>query len=119
MGEKGELYLESFYLEPATNTFTVYTKSGCPNCTKVKKLLKNEINKDDEILIVDCDDYLIENKAEFLEFIQKKANKEWKTFPMVFYKSDFIGGFDETLKFKEKLDKLIALEKALENEMDF
>ena len=38
---------------------------------------------------------------------------------MVFYKSDFIGGFDETLKFKEKLDKLIALEKALENEMDF
>jgi glutaredoxin len=87
------------YIEPASNNYTIYTKSGCPNCTKVKKLLESESEKP---LIVDCDDWLIEDKPAFLEFIREKAGKECKTFPMVFHNGKFLGGFDETVGFKKK-----------------
>ena len=88
-------------IKHSVNSYTIYTKSGCHNCTKVKNLLKNEKNK---LLLIDCDDYLIENKTEFLEFMKNKIGKEWKTFPMVFDNNIFIGGFDEIKKYKEKLD---------------
>jgi glutaredoxin len=89
------------YIEPAANNYTIYTKSGCPNCTKVKKLLESALEKP---LIVDCDEWLIEDKPAFLEFIREKARKECKTFPMVFHNGEFLGGFDETVRFKEKRD---------------
>jgi glutaredoxin 3 len=89
------------YIEPAANNYTIYTKSGCPNCIKVKKLLESETEKP---LIVDCDEWLIEDKPAFLEFIREKAGKECKTFPMVFYNGEFVGGFDETVSYKEKQD---------------
>ena len=89
------------YIEPATNNYTIYTKSGCPNCTKVKKFLESENKKP---LIIDCDEWLIEDKPAFLEFIREKAGKECKTFPMVFYNGEFLGGFDETKIYKEKQD---------------
>ena len=43
-----------------------------------------------------CDEYLLENKEKFLDFIKTKAEKEYKTFPMVFLEGKFIGGFMET-----------------------
>lgn len=88
------------YIEPAANNYTIYTKSGCPNCTKVKKFLESENEKP---LIINCDEWLIEDKPAFLKFIQEKAGKECKTFPMVFYNGEFVGGFDETKIYKEKL----------------
>jgi len=93
------------YIEPASNNYTIYTKSGCPNCTKVKKLLENE-----KPLIVDCDDWLIEDKPAFLEFIREKAGKECKTFPIVFHNGNFLGGFDETKIYKEKQDAFLDSE---------
>jgi glutaredoxin len=89
------------YIEPALNNYTIYTKSGCSNCTKVKKFIESENEKP---LIIDCDEWLIEDKPAFLEFIREKAGKECKTFPMVFYNKEFIGGFDETKVYKEKQD---------------
>jgi len=88
------------FIEPSKLSYTIYTKSGCPNCTKVKKLLDTIPNT----YIVDCDDYLIEDKPAFLEFIKNKAYREWKTFPIVFYRGDFIGGLTETQAYKEKQD---------------
>jgi len=93
------------YIEPLADNYTIYTKSGCPNCTKVKKLLENK-----KPLIVDCDDWLIEDKPAFLEFIREKAGKECKTFPMVFHNGEFLGGFDETVRFKEKQDAFLDAE---------
>jgi len=87
------------YTQPIKEGYTIYTKSGCPNCTKVKALLTGEPQ-----LIVDCDDYIIEDKISFLEFIKEKSEKEWKTFPMVFHNENFIGGFAEIAKYKEQLD---------------
>jgi len=89
------------YIDPAQDNYTIYTKSGCPNCTKVKKLLESIPVKP---LIVDCDEWLIEDKPAFLEFMREKAGKECKIFPMVFHNGEFLGGFDETKIYKEKQD---------------
>ena len=86
--------------EPFKTGFTVYSKSGCPNCTKVKKLL---IEKKVFFVDIDCDDYIIEDKENFLLFIKERANKEYKTFPMVFNDGNFVGGFTETQDYFNKL----------------
>lgn len=80
---------------PNQQGYTIYSKSGCPNCSKIKKLLDYENPKP---VIVDCDEYLLEDKEGFLKFIETNAKKEWKTFPMVFYNGQFIGGYQEALK---------------------
>lgn len=86
--------------EPLESGFTIYSKSGCYNCTKVKQLLRD---KGIFFLEVDCDEFLLEDKEGFLSFIKEKANKEYRTFPMVFKDGKFIGGFDETQTFVDKL----------------
>jgi len=87
------------YISPSNAGYTIYSKSGCPFCTKAKKLLDNETPKP---ILVDCDDYLLEDKAAFLLFIQKLAETEHKTFPMIFHDGKFIGGFTETKAHYDK-----------------
>ena len=87
------------YILPNSQGYTIYSKSGCPFCTKVKRLLEKEAPSP---LLVDCDDYLLENKEAFLIFIKEMAGKEYKTFPMIFHNGDFIGGFTETKEHYEK-----------------
>ena len=84
------------YELPAKDRYTVYTKSGCKFCVKAKDLLKNET-----IDVIDCDDYLVEDRSAFLEFIKGIVGKEYNTFPMIFGKDGaFIGGFTD-LRDKE------------------
>jgi glutaredoxin len=80
---------------PIQGQFTVYSKSGCINCVKVKNLLKE---KNVEFTMIDCDEFILENKNEFLDFIQNLAGIEYKMFPMVFDNKQFIGGYSETNK---------------------
>ena len=84
---------------PSTEQFTIYSKSGCINCVKVKQLLKSSGKP---FNIIDCDEYLLETKTEFLDFIKTIAKVEYKMFPMVFLNGDFIGGYTETNKYLEK-----------------
>jgi glutaredoxin len=86
--------------KPFENKFTIYSKSGCINCRKVKDLLKTG---NFEYEIIDCDDYILEDKENFLSFIQSYAINEWKSFPMVFYDEKFIGGLNETQNYLETL----------------
>lgn len=88
------------FIEPYEKGFTIYSKSGCINCNKVKSLLKE---KKIIFSVVDCDEYILEEKDNFLLFIKEKANMEYNFFPMVFNDSKFIGGFNETQKYIEKL----------------
>lgn len=85
---------------PEKEQITVYSKSGCIYCTKVKTLLKD---KSMAFNIIDCDEFLLEYKQEFLAFIQTLIGKEYKMFPMVFDNNKFIGGFNETNKYLEQL----------------
>jgi glutaredoxin len=86
--------------KPNDSGFTIYSKSGCPNCLKSKSLLKE---KNLLFNIIDCDEYIIEDKPFFLSFINNLANEEVKTFPMIFYNGKFTGGFIELKNFVDKL----------------
>jgi glutaredoxin len=90
--------------KPSQTNFTIYSKSGCLNCRKIKDLFKNQ---NIEYEIIDCDDYLLEDKENFLLFIQSYSKIEWKIFPIIFHDGKFIGGFNETTKY---LDKLISFD---------
>jgi glutaredoxin len=91
-------------IEPLKNGVTVYSKSGCHNCINVKNLLKNYKIKYPELEfnVIDCDEFLIEDKTVFLSFIKNKANEERKIFPIVFINEKLIGGFTETKEYIEK-----------------
>lgn len=92
--------IELIIPEPKKGELTVYSKSGCPNCTNVKKLLKE---KQVNFIIIDCDDFILEDKVGFLNCIHRLSGQEHKTFPMVFDGTIFIGGFAETGKYLDKL----------------
>ena len=96
------------FLNPSTTCYTIYSKSGCKNCTKVKEMLQTQ---NIPFVIINCDDYLLDNKPAFLEFIMNLTSREWKTFPIVFdNNSQFVGGF---------IDTKIYLEQTLEFMEDF
>lgn len=96
------------YIEPNEKNFTIYSRSGCHYCTKVKQLLKS---KSFFFTIVDCDEYVLEDKENFLNYIKSLTNIEIKGFPMVFYDKIFIGGYNETKEFVDKLEKMNAFDK--------
>lgn len=93
---------ETNFLHPESGKYTVYSKSNCPNCVKVKDLLKSEKL---EFVNIDCDLYLLDyKKAEFLTFVKQLISREWNTFPIVFDNhGQFIGGFKDTIIHIEKL----------------
>jgi len=78
---------------PSSNGYTVYIKSGCSYCMKVKELLKN-FNL--QYTIVNCDEYLLDDTDGFLAFINERVGKDYKTFPMVFSDGIFLGGYTDT-----------------------
>lgn len=86
--------------KPSVNGFTVYSKSGCHNCSTVKKILQD---KNLAYNVVDCDDYIIEDKVNFLLFITELTEREIKQFPIIFYDGIIVGGYNETKDFIDKL----------------
>ena len=79
-------------IQPTSEGFTVYTKTGCKYCSMVKELLQEEA-----VTYILCDEYLAVDREVFLAFIESKGGKDHKTFPMVFFDGKFVGGFTETL----------------------
>jgi glutaredoxin 3 len=86
--------------KPLKSGFTIYSKSGCPNCVKAKALLNS---KHLLLKVVNCDEYIIEDKETFLLFITSLSNTEVKMFPIVFYDGKFVGGYNEMITFVEEL----------------
>ena len=86
--------------KPVLGKMTVYSKSGCVNCVKVKTLLKT---KSVLFNVVDCDEFILEQKQEFLDFIEQLIGKKYNYFPMVFDGYAFVGGYNETNSYVDKL----------------
>ena len=95
-----DVIMDIDFEKPNVSGFTVYSKSGCPNCVKIKKFLDE---KTLNFKIVDCDEYVIEDKERFLIFINTLAEKNVKLFPMIFHDGKFIGGYNETIDFIDKM----------------
>ena len=88
------------FTSPSNVGLSVYSKSCCFNCSKIKKLLHEKaINYN----LIDCDDYIIEDKPSFLLFINKVAGVDVKVFPIVFHNGTFIGSYNETKDYIEKI----------------
>jgi len=90
--------MDNFY---NSSEYTIYTKSGCDFCKKVKNLLTLEKKSFNEF---NCDKLLTNNitRERFLSNIKNKTGTDWKTFPIVFNKTTFIGGYNETAKYIER-----------------
>jgi len=80
---------------PNPTGFTVYAKTNCSYCAKVKFLLET---LEYSYTAVNCDEFLAEKEA-FLTFVQSIAGKDHKTFPIVFFDGQYIGGYDDTQRF--------------------
>ena len=87
--------------KPLDEGYTIYSKSGCVNCSKIKQLFKL---KNIFFVEVNCDELLLENKEHFLLTISEMAQKECKVFPMIFYNGNFIGGYNEAKENMEKVE---------------
>jgi glutaredoxin len=94
--------------EPTSNNFTIYSKSGCILCDKVKNLLTNN---NLEYKVIDCDEYLIEDRQGFLLFINSCAKKDTGGFPKVFRDGEFVGSYKET---KDLVDKILDFEENID-----
>jgi len=58
-------------------------------------------------LYVNCDEFLLENKEEFLNLMKSLIGYEYRTFPMIFKSGRFIGGYTKTQEFYEQ-SKIVA-----------
>lgn len=77
---------------PTIDGFTIYSKSGCLMCTKAKELL---YSKSLPYTMIDCDEYLLEDREGFLLFMKDLAKKDVLSFPMICYNGCFVGGYKE------------------------
>ena len=85
--------------------FTVYSKSECSFCDKAAKILDTHYR--DSWKKVNCDSYLTNpaDKADFLAVMEEKCGKAYKTFPMIFVKTEkdgkdvFLGGYTEMMAY--------------------
>ncbi len=90
------------FIKPSKTGFTIYSKSGCPDCKRAKELLSNENNIEN----INCDEYLLEDKEEFLKFIREETKGiEHRTFPMIFHDSKFIGGYKQLKEYYDNYTK--------------
>lgn len=77
--------------KPIKSGYTVYAKSGCIYCENAKLLLKNCHSKK----IINSDEYLKNNRGEFMAFIKSIVGKKYELMPVVFHNGVFIGGYTE------------------------
>jgi len=85
---------------PTTSGYTVYTKSNCGWCRRVKNMLLNTT-------VYNCDDFLKKDRETFLKQMDDLTRKEFRTFPMVFFNGEFVGGYEDTkqhIDFNTSLD---------------
>ena len=94
--------------KPTATGYTIYSKSGCILCSKIKDLFKM---RDQQFTAIDSDEYLIEDKDGFVAFMESCAGKSTGGFPKVFVNGVYIGGHAET---KQYLDKILIFDDSIE-----
>ena len=100
-----DITMDITFVRPFSNKITVYSKSGCNNCDKVKMLLEDLVENsrtcftNNDFSIVNCDKLLENNKELFIYNIEQIIGKISWQFPLVFANGNFIGGFKQTLRY--------------------
>ena len=92
------------YIRPSECGFTIYSKSGCLQCSRAKTLLQDNTLG---FTVVDCDEYILEDKPSFLLFMNNITQRDIKAFPMIFNNGAYIGSYSET---KAHVDKQVSFD---------
>jgi len=82
---------EIVYVHPYKQGFTLYTKSNCNFCAKVKRLFKSN---NMTYKMIQCDKYIAYNKEDFFYFIRNITGRNIRTFPIIFYNGKFIDTYE-------------------------
>jgi glutaredoxin len=79
--------------------FTILTKTGCNNCKTLKKIL--ELNNY-MTLMVNCDEYLINDRDSFIKAIREQIQSDVEKifFPIVFYDGVYVENPYEFIKMR-------------------
>jgi glutaredoxin len=72
--------------------YTVYTKSKCFYCDKIKGLMDVS---GENVEYISCDELLTTKRTPFLNMMKLKIQRENVTFPIVFFEGKYIGGCRE------------------------
>lgn len=83
------------YPKPNPSGYTIYYKSGCIFCKNSKEILKSETGTK----MINCDEFLIENKDKFLLFMKCIIGYEYRYMPMIFKDNQFIGGYTDLMNY--------------------
>jgi glutaredoxin len=77
------------YIFPNKKGYFIYSKSNCPACDEVKKLLPDAV-------YVNCDKYLQDDVDEFLDHVWGLCGNIFpRTFPMVFSDGHYVGNLGD------------------------
>lgn len=85
--------------------YTVYTKSKCSYCDKIKELM-NQCNEN--VNYICCDEWLTTKRILFLNIMRVKTQNDEITFPLVFFEGKYVGGCNE-FEIKLKNNTVIEL----------
>jgi glutaredoxin len=103
--DKGTSVFSQGVVPSSFTKVTVYSKSGCGDCEKVKMYLEDLVSGGqmdcNDVVIVNCDSHIANDRDQFVSDIMKITGKTMVVFPMVFVNDRFIGGFKATLKHFE------------------
>ena len=87
-------------IDDTISLYTVYTKSNCPYCDKIKTLMEQ---CDENVNYISCDEWLTTKRTLFLNIMKVKIQKENVTFPIVFFEGNYVGGCHEyEMKLKRR-----------------
>jgi len=88
-------------IDNSHGVFTILTKTGCNNCKTLKKVL--ELNKY-MTLMVNCDEYLINDRDGFIKAIREQMHSDIEKiyFPIVFYDGIYVENPYEFIKLIEE-----------------
>ena len=90
--------IQNIIMIPAERGYTIYSKSGCPNCRKVKDLLKEHCRAP---LVIDCDEALLEDRLALLQYL-RECGSTGTQFPFVFVDNRYLGGYEDTKRHLEQ-----------------
>lgn len=88
------------------NTFVVFSKPGCPNCTRAKDMIRDNGYK---FVLHDCAEWLLSNRDELFAKIRTLSNNAESFsdgklhFPIIFHENTFVGSFAHLQNFIHQL----------------
>lgn len=95
--------------------YTIYGIKNCEYCYKIKEFFENKFKKTKKIIVkyYDIDDLIknniIKNYQEFQEKMEPFIHN-YKTFPIIFFNGEFIGGYDDFMSFLNNSKKTKNIE---------